>query len=235
MSGNYMKFVCGLNDIFYGNVQVCLYCIAKKIVKDILDNESLKTSISDFTADASPKNENMTEKIIEKLSSEDGMMEVMHNERYRIIKEELYAALATDVGNIINNSETIPNTYYISDAGTPDVSDDDTIIFGAFEPKKMKDFAAHIDEMQMDAAWNLIRLANADARTLTQDTVRNLYGKGSTLFLSSAMDILAGEFSEESSVVGYRDGHMQTFPNREFREDIDKHPENYIAIDLLVK
>ena len=42
-------------------------------------------------------------------------------------------------------------------------------------------------------------------------------------------------YSTLGSGKGYRDGHMQTFPNREFREDIDKHPENYIAIDLLVK
>jgi hypothetical protein len=49
------------------------------------------------------------------------------------------------------------------------------------------------------------------------------------------MDILAGEFSGENSVIRYRDGHMQTFLNRKFREDIDKHPENYITIDLLVK
>ncbi len=99
----------------------------------------------------------------------------------------------------------------------------------------MKDFTTHIDEMQMDVAWNLICLAGADSHTLTQEMVQNLYGKGSTLFLSSAMDILAGEFSGESSVVGFKDGYVQTFPNREIQDDISKRPENYIAIDLLVK
>lgn len=88
--------------------------------------------------------------------------------------------------------------------------------------------------MQMDAAWNLICLAGADSHTLTQEMVQNLYGKGSTLFLSSAMNILAGEFSGESSV-GFKDGYVQTFPNREIQDDISKRPENYIAIDLLVK
>lgn len=231
MNCNYIKFIYSRSDS-YDHVQDYLYCIARRIVKDVPYDKSLKASILDFIADATP--ENMMEKIFEKLSSENGMMEVLHNERYLIIKKELYAALATKIGDTINDSESLPHDYYI-DAGAPDVSNEDIIIFGAFETKKMKDFTTHIDEMQMDAAWNLIRLAGADSHTLTQDMVQNLYGKGSTLFLSSAMNILAGEFSEESSVLGFKDGYVQTFPNREILDDISKRPENYIAIDLLVK
>lgn len=88
----------------------------------------------DFIADAVP--EHMTEKICKKISSENGMMEVLHNERYLIIKEELYAILATEIGDTINNAETLPDSYYISDTGSPDMSDENTIIFGAFETKR---------------------------------------------------------------------------------------------------
>lgn len=231
MNCNYIKFIYSRSDS-YDHVQDYLYCIARRIVKDVPYDKSLKASILDFIADVTP--ENMMEKIFEKLSSENGMMEVLHNERYLIIKKELYAALATKIGDKINDSESLPHDYYI-DAGAPDVSNEDIIIFGAFETKKMKDFTTHIDEMQMNAAWNLIRLAGADSHTLTQEMVQNLYGKGSTLLLSSAMNILAGEFSGESSVLGFKDGYVQTFPNREILDDISKRPENYIAIDLLVK
>lgn len=174
MNCNYIKFIYSLSDS-YDHVQDYLYCIARRIVKDVPHDKSLKASILDFIADATP--DNMTEKIFEKLSSENGMMEVLHNKRYLIIKEELYTALATKIGDTINNSESLPHDYYISDAGAPDVSNEDTIIFGAFETKKMKDFTTHIDEMQMDAAWNLIRLAGADSHTLTQIWYRIFMGK----------------------------------------------------------
>lgn len=233
MSGSYIKFVFNFDEVSGNDVQDCMYRVAKKIAEDVPHNERLKANIVDFIADAVP--EHMTEKICKKISSENGMMEVLHNERYLIIKEELYAILATEIGDTINNAETLPDSYYISDTGSPDMSDENTIIFGAFETKKMRDFAARIDEMQMNTAWNLICLAGADSHTLTLDMMQNLYGKGSTLLLSSAMDILAGEFSLESFAVGFKDGYMQTFPNREIQDDISKHPENYIAIDLLVK
>ena len=233
MSGSYIKFVCNFDEIFGSDVQDCMYHIAKKMAEDVPHDEHMKANIVDFIADAVP--EHMTEKFCGKISSESGMMEVLHNERYLTIKEALYAILATEISDTINNSESLPDSYYISDAGSPDMRGKNAIILGVFETEKMRDFAARIDEMQMNTAWNLICLAGADSHTLTQDMMQNLYGKGSTLFLSSAMDILAGEFSLESFAVGFKDGYMQPFPNREIQDDISKHPENYIAIDLLVK
>ena len=59
-----------------------MYRVAKKIAEDVPHNERLKANIVDFIADAVP--EHMTEKICKKISSENGMMEVLHNERYLI-------------------------------------------------------------------------------------------------------------------------------------------------------
>ncbi len=80
MSGSYIKFVFNFDEVSGSDVQDCMYRVAKKIAEDVPHNERLKANIVDFIADAVP--EHMTEKICKKISSENGMMEVLHNERF---------------------------------------------------------------------------------------------------------------------------------------------------------